>query len=68
MFTQEDLENFYKPVEYAQEVPMPFPSHNDDTNRVYIKDRFQRKPPKDGVIPADKHLIVTEFSLDHWLA
>ena len=27
-----------------------------------------RKPPLDGTIPLDKHMIVTEFSLDHWLA
>jgi hypothetical protein len=39
-----------------------------DQNRNYVRDRFYRKPPADGVIPASNHMKVTEFSLDHWLA
>ena len=27
-----------------------------------------KKAPLDGVIPANMHMLVTEFSLDHWLA
>lgn len=33
-----------------------------------MRDRFLRKPPADGVIPEGKQMMVTEFSLDHWLA
>lgn len=38
-----------------------------DANLAYAKDRFNNihaNPP----IPGDKKMIVTEFSLDHWLA
>jgi hypothetical protein len=27
-----------------------------------------KKPPRDGIIPADRKMVVTEYSLDHWLA
>jgi hypothetical protein len=33
-----------------------------------LKDRNENKYGKEGPLPQDKQLIITEYGLDHWLA
>lgn len=37
-------------------------------NKGYLKDRYDLKFGREGKIPQDKKIVVTEIALDHWLA
>lgn len=35
---------------------------------MYLKERFDRKFGKEGLIPENRKVVITEHGLDHWLA